>query len=363
MNKWIRKMNLNPLWLACVLPLGIGHGANNELTAEELAQGFELLFDGKTVSNTKWVNYQSKNETNTDLSPDWKVFPADSSFGKTGGPRDIRSRNKYTDFELRFDFKTSGNAGIYYRSITGINDPQGYNYGWQTGAEFALEDNRTLRPWIQNGAAYELMSAQPDSSYTYSSGKWNKARIIVDKDSVEHWMNGIKVVAYKYWDANFAAAMNGQGRGSQGARSKWNDFAEFCRVKKGDKTGYIPSGYLGIQGDHAGNLNIRNMKIASLPFQTVSISQVQQKLRTQDREKLRSQISLFQGTNGIASLSVPYTTPFELSLVDVEGRIVLKTIKDSQPRTIHLDSRFKPGVYFLNMKVEGIAFSKALTLQ
>ncbi|MEO7778021.1 MAG: DUF1080 domain-containing protein [Fibrobacteria bacterium] len=347
-----------------MLPFGIGNTANNELTAEEIAQGFELLFDGKTLSNTKWVNYQSKNETNTDLSPDWKVFPADSSFGKTGGPRDIRSRNKYTDFELRFDFKTTGNSGVYYRSLTGLNDAQGYNYGWQTGAEFALEDNKTLAPWIRNGAAYELMSAEPDSSYPYSTGKWNKAKIVVNKDSVEHWMNGIKVVAFRYWDANFTAAMNGQGRGSQGARSKWKDFAEFCRVNKGDKTGYIPSGYLGIQGDHAGNLNVRNMKIASLPFNPVSISQAHQKLLNQERENLRSQIGLFQGVDGVASLSVPYTTPYELSLVNVEGMTVLETIRDSHARTIPLEkARFKPGVYFLNLKVQGIAFSKTLTLQ
>jgi 3-keto-disaccharide hydrolase len=364
MNNWIRKINVKTFWLACILPLGIGNAANNELTAEDLAQGFELLFDGKSVSNTKWVNYQSKNESNTDLSPDWKVFPADSSFGKTGGPRDIRSKIKYSDFELRFDFRTTGNSGMYYRSLTGLNDPQGYNYGWQTGAEFALENNKTLAPWIQNGAAYELMSAQPDSSYPYSITKWNKAKIIVNKDSVEHWMNGIKVVAFRYWDANFTAAMNGQGRGSQGARSKWKDFAEFCRVNKGDKTGYIPTGFLGIQGDHAGELYLRNVKIASLPFPSVSISKVQQKLLIQEREKLRSQIGLFQGTDGAASVYVPYTTPYELSLVNVEGRKVLETIRDHHARTIPLErERFKPGVYFLNIKVQGTAFSKVLTLQ
>lgn len=177
-------------------------------------------------------------------------------------------------------------------------------------------------------------------------------------------MNGVKVVAFKYWDANFTAAMNGQGRGSQGARSKWNDFAEFCRVKKGDKTGYIPNGFLGIQGDHPGSLYLRNMKIATLPLKTIPTSLVQQKLQIQEREKLRSQIGLFQGTESIASLSVPYTSPYELSLVNVEGQTVLETIRDRQPRTISLErARFNPGVYFLNVKVQGIAFSKAITLQ
>lgn len=333
---------------------------HNTLTPAEQAAGYELLFDGKAISNAgngvNWVTYSPGSETNTGIETGWKIFAADSAFGKDGvpgNPRDIRSKKKYKDFIAQFDFWTNGNSGFYYRTMV---DGQ---YGWETGVEFAIEDNETLLPWIKSGAAYELIVANPS---TYKKAAWNSVKVIAIADSVEHWMNGTKVVAYKYWDDQWTKAFNGQVTGVNGARSKWNGFNHFCRPTAGAKTGYIQEGYFGLQGDHPNTTKFRNFKVAPMTQWTTALGDATDRNATA-RTVLMSRIGASETANGI-TLELDFKTPYVATIMDLTGRQCMQKVNASEPKSLALNrGEFKPGVYFLAVKVANTTLQKKLTLR
>src|SRR5688500_1482159 len=117
----VLQMRHQLLVLSGLLSATASMAQHNTLTSAEVAAGYELLFNGSAVSTAgsgiNWVTYQNGSETNTSIEAGWKVFPADSAFGKDAQPRDIRSKKKYKDFTLTFDFWSNGNSGIYYRTL------------------------------------------------------------------------------------------------------------------------------------------------------------------------------------------------------------------------------------------------------
>ena len=69
---------------------------------------------------------------------------------------------------------------------------------------------------------------------------------MVDGAHVEHWLNGRKVVTYMLWSSDWKARV---------AASKFARYPNYGLAKEG---------LLGIQGDHAGNLTLRHMRIGPL---------------------------------------------------------------------------------------------------
>lgn len=334
---------------------------HNTLTPAEVAAGYELLFNGSAVSTAgsgiDWVTYADGNESNTNIEAGWKTFPADSAFGKDAQPRDIRSKKKFKDFTLSFDFWANGNAGVYYRTLV-----RG-QFGWQTGVEFAIENNTTLASWILTGAAYELIP--PPTPRNYRTANWNSAKIIAIGDSVEHWLNGVRIVSYKYWDSQWQAAMSGQIPGLTGQRSKWNNFPHFSRPTSGATSGYIQEGYLGIQGDHGGTVKFRNFKIAPLTqWPGTAVSIVDGKDRNADaRGMLLSKIGWLDHGQG-ATLKLDFNSPYETTVSDVSGRALIKGVKAGEPKALNLDrASFRPGVYFVQVKTAGLVLNKTFTLR
>ena len=82
--------------------------APNTLTARETADGWTLLFDGRTT--TGWRGY--KQET---MPAGWSV--QNGTLTKSTETEDIVTTGEYGDFELDVDWKigTGGNSGIFYR--------------------------------------------------------------------------------------------------------------------------------------------------------------------------------------------------------------------------------------------------------
>jgi hypothetical protein len=87
-------MKILPLFLALISPALAGEP--NQLSPEEKAAGFKLLFDGKT-------------------SDGWKVEDGTLTVTKGGG--NLITKDQFKDFEFRFEFKISenGNSGIMWR--------------------------------------------------------------------------------------------------------------------------------------------------------------------------------------------------------------------------------------------------------
>ena len=177
-----------------------------------------------------------------DLPDGWQIDG--DVLRKRGEVEDIVSRESFGDFELEFEWKVSegGNAGIFFRGT------REYDYIYWSAPEYQLLDD-AKHPDGGNrltsaAAAYALYAAP--AGVVKPAGEWNQARIVVDGAQVEHWLNGQKVVSYELWSPDWKAKV---------AASKFAEYPNYGLAKEG---------LLGIQGDHAGTLELRGMRIRTL---------------------------------------------------------------------------------------------------
>src|SRR5439155_1285897 len=112
-------------------------GDANVLTEKEKAAGWELLFDGKSLSGWHGYNGQS--------TQSWAVEGcAIKSVGTEGNygsdlRADLVTGKQYENFELSIDWKASkgGNSGLMYGVV---EDPK-YKAAWMTGPEYQFIDD------------------------------------------------------------------------------------------------------------------------------------------------------------------------------------------------------------------------------
>ena len=214
--------------------------ADNALSADEKAQGWKLLFDGKTT--TGWRNFKS-----TDIGPAWKVEEGTLTLipgtDEKGG--DIITDQEYENFELSLEWKIAegGNSGIIYHVL----EEEQYNRVWQTGPEMQiLDDEGHADGKIQTHRAGDLYDLIECEVVTVNPpGEWNKIRLVSDNGRVEHWQNGRKVVEYNMDDPSWKTMI---------AESKFKDMPGFGTSKKG---------FIALQ-DHGDRVWFKNIKIRQL---------------------------------------------------------------------------------------------------
>ena len=93
------------------------------------------------------------------------------------------------------------------------------------------------------GALYDLIS--PSTEVVKPAGEFNKVRIIVKDNRVEHWLNGTKILEYKYQSKVFKTLVS---------QSKFRDMPFFAKANQGS---------IGLQGDH-GEVWYKNIRIRIL---------------------------------------------------------------------------------------------------
>lgn len=179
----------------------------------------------------------------TEGFPDgWRIDG--ETLSKDGDVDDLVSRESFGNFELELEWKLTpgGNAGIFYRGT------REYEHVYWSAPEYQLLDDARhpdgLNRVTSAAAAYALYAAP--AGIVKPAGEWNAARIVVDGAHVEHWLNGQKVVSYELWSPDWKAKV---------AASKFAPYANYGLAKEG---------LLGIQGDHAGNLALRHLRIRKL---------------------------------------------------------------------------------------------------
>ncbi|MCK3683684.1 DUF1080 domain-containing protein [Maribellus sp. YY47] len=210
----------------------------NTLTKKEIKEGWELLFDGKSLDNWKTFNGGPV--------AGWKIVNDELQNSGVGSDHggDIVTKKEYTNFELYVEWKISpkSNSGIFYHVQEGLT-----NSIYESGPEYQLIDDKGWPNKIHNdqytGANYAMNA--PENAEVKPVGEWNTTRIIVNGPHVEHWLNGTKVVTYELWSDDWNARK---------ANSKWADAPEYGMGK---------SGHIGLQ-DHGGLTMFRNMKIREI---------------------------------------------------------------------------------------------------
>ena len=206
----------------------------NALTDTEAAAGWRLLFDGQTTAG--WRGFKQ------DAAPaGWQVIHGELT--RVAGGGDIMTEDQFADFELRLEWRicTAGNSGIIYRVGEGEIDV------WRTGPEMQVLDNGQHidggNPLTSAGSCYALYA--PSEDVTAPVGLWNRVRLVVRGNHVEHWLNDIKVVEYEInspdWRKRYEA-------------SKFKDMPQY---------GQLPRGHIALQ-DHGDRVAYRNIKIREL---------------------------------------------------------------------------------------------------
>jgi hypothetical protein len=191
----------------------------NALTRSEKEEGWQLLFDGKSMENFRGFR---KDE----VPSAWKVEDGAIAFaGGRGG--DLITKDQYKNFDFSIDWKISegGNSGIMYH----VSEDTAYHNTYNSGPEMqVLDDERhpDAKEGVNGnrraGALYDLIPLSTPA--VKPAGQWNTARLLVKDGHVEHWLNGKKVVEYEIgspkWDSLIQqskfASMKGFGREEQG---------------------------------------------------------------------------------------------------------------------------------------------------
>jgi cytochrome c len=217
----------------------------NTLTGKEIAEGWRLLFDGKSTAG--WRTFKGDK-----IGSAWKVqdgaLMLDNSKKKdwqTLGGGDIVTNEEFEDYELSLEWKIQkcGNSGIIFNVIEDAK----YDYVWQTGPELQVLDN-TCHPdgrieKHRAGDLYDLI--QTKFVAANPAGEWNQARLVSNQGKYELWLNGYKLVEFQMHTDEWNKLIAG---------SKFKDMPDFGKAKKG---------HIALQ-DHGDQVWYRNIKIREI---------------------------------------------------------------------------------------------------
>jgi cytochrome c551/c552 len=226
----------------------------NALSASERAAGFRLLFDGESFEGWKiygaesgviegWVVDEGALHFTRDVSFAGLIWNHINPF--SAAALDLMTLERFRDFELAIDWKVSpgGNSGIFYR----VPD-ESASLSWTHSVEMqVLDDERHGDGQLDKRRAGDLYDIKAGTRrVTRPAGEWNSARIRVQGDHIEHWLNGEKLLEITRGSSEWRRAI---------AESKFADIEGF---------GMAREGHITLQ-DHGDPVWYRSIKIRALP--------------------------------------------------------------------------------------------------
>lgn len=221
--------------------------ADNRLTSREKAEGWRLLFDGKTFNG--WRGFHKEGMASGWAIEDGciKKVPAKGELGEAGG--DIITVDQFENFEFTLEWKLSkgGNSGIKYLVSESLppTGKSGVSFEMQVlddinhpDAKMGIQGNRT------SGSLYDLIPASANKVLK-PVGEFNSVRIVVRGNHIEHWLNGVKVVDFDRSSEEYKKHL---------AESKFKNTRGFGEARRG---------HILLQ-DHGDAVWFRNIKIREI---------------------------------------------------------------------------------------------------
>jgi hypothetical protein len=189
---------------------------------------WRLLFNGKDLDG--WQNATGK-------APGAGWVAADGALVLNKGGGYLWTKERFGDFVLDLEVKTTGNSGVFIRTDK-PSDPV------QTGIEIQV-DNPSAKPDKHSfGAIYDLVAPKSNPA---KKGDWTRLVITADKNLLKVEMNG-EPVAEMDLDRWSEAGKNPDGTKNK-YRTALKDFKR--------------EGHIGFQ-DHGGTVMYRNIKIKAV---------------------------------------------------------------------------------------------------
>jgi len=180
------------------------------LTDAEKADGWKLLFDGKDPSGLRGLTYSDF------VKRGWKIDHGTLFCEKdvkhmgmvTGGH--LITADQYTDFEFLWEWKmsVSGKSGIMYFAGGTREKPVGFVYSLIDDTHHP--DGLKGGPIRRTGALYKMLPPIEDKKLE-EPGQWNKGRLVVQGNHVEHWLNEARVLEFELGTPALQKAINASG--------------------------------------------------------------------------------------------------------------------------------------------------------
>ena len=214
----------------------------SQLTEEEKAQGFEMLFDGTNLD--KW---QGDLEGYTPVNG---TIYVSANYGSTGN---LYTKKEYRNFVYRFEFcflREGVNNGV------GVRTPMGVDAAYDAMCEVQILDHDApmyakLREYQVHGSVYGVIPAK--RIVHKPLGEWSTEEIRVEGDNIKVTVNGEVIV-----DGNIRKACKGHNVAPDG--SKKNPYTVDHKNHPGM---FNRKGYISFCG-HGEGLKIRNVRILDL---------------------------------------------------------------------------------------------------
>ncbi len=253
----------------------VPEGANT-LTVEEKSEGYELLFDGKTLPTKLWIGEKEKFQCFpkkgwyaeagalymkpvSGIAPNGKWFPLPPEDARLGGGGSIVTVKKYKDFIFKFDFRLTeaANSGIKYYYDETVNNKgtcEEYQVLDPGHPDYDKPNASGVEGTHRIGALYDLAAAPLAEKFIKPTGHWNSGMIVAKGNHIEHWLNGVKILEYE--------------RGSEQFR-KWVDVSKYAKwgndaAGNPQRWGEVPVGRIHIQDHSDSCVYYCNLKIKEL---------------------------------------------------------------------------------------------------
>lgn len=211
--------------------------SDNTLTDAEKKDGWELLFDGKTLSG--WHTYLNKG------GGGWQAVDGTLFLDTTSNGPSLVTDSEYGDFHFKADWKISegGNSGIMF----GVKEEPRFERDYHTGPEMQVLDN-AAHPDAKiikhrAGDLYDLISSSPET--VKPAGEWNTAEIVIKDSTLEFILNGSTVVRTTLWD------------------DAWKELVKGSKFKAWPSFGTFQTGRISLQ-DHGNRVWYKNIKLRKL---------------------------------------------------------------------------------------------------
>lgn len=220
--------------------------SHNTLTDAEIADGWQLLFDGESMDHWRVYNQPDIPGESWRVEDGAMVFRPQKTGDWTSG-LDIITKETFSDFEFVLEWKVAeaGNSGIFYHVIE-----QSDKALYWSGPEMQILDNEHHPDANmgkdgnrQAGSLYDLIPAVPQNANPF--GEWNTVKIVSNGPVIEHWQNGERVVRYERWT------------------DEWNEMVANSKFAEHPEFGQAKEGHLSLQ-DHGDVVMFRNLKIRRL---------------------------------------------------------------------------------------------------